>query len=118
MNQQRELVIDVHGMTCDHCERTVSNALRSVLGVQDVLEVSHASALARVAAGPEATAERIEHAVARAGYQAQVRKETATATPAVFTRREGDFDVIIVGGGSAGFAAAIKGSELGARIAL
>jgi copper chaperone CopZ len=60
MNQQRELVIDVHGMTCDHCERTVSNALRSVRGVQDVLAVSHASALARVAAGPEVTAERDE----------------------------------------------------------
>jgi mercuric reductase len=118
MNQQRELVIDVQGMTCDHCERTVSNALHSVPGVHEVLEVSHAGALARVYAGPEATAERIAHAVARAGYQAQVRKETAPASPAVITHREGDFDVIIVGGGSAGFAAAIRGSELGARIAL
>ena len=116
MNEQRELVIDVHGMTCDHCERTVSNALRSVPGVLDVLEVSHASALARVAAGPEATAERIEHAVAQAGFQAHVRKDPATAAPAVIARR--DFDLIVVGGGSAGFAAAIKGSELGARIAL
>jgi mercuric reductase len=118
MNQQRELVIAVRGMTCDHCERTVSNALRSVPGVLDVREVSHASALARVAAGPEATAEQIEHAVARAGFQAHVRKDTTTAAPAVIARREGNFDLIIVGGGSAGFAAAIKGSELGARIAL
>jgi mercuric reductase len=31
---------------------------------------------------------------------------------------QGDFDLIVVGGGSAGFAAAIKGSEVGARIAL
>jgi len=118
MNQQREVVIDVHGMTCDHCERTVSNALRSVPGVREVLEVSHANALARVAARPEATTERIEHAVARAGFQAHVRKDPATAAPAVIARREGDFDLIVIGGGSAGFAAAIKGSELGARIAL
>ena len=75
MNQQRELVIDVHGMTCDHCERAVSNALRSVPGVHEVLEVSHAGALARVSAGPEATAERIEHAVAGVGYQARVHRK-------------------------------------------
>ena len=29
-----------------------------------------------------------------------------------------DFDVVIIGGGSAGFAAAIKGAELGARVAM
>src|SRR5260370_23318855 len=29
-----------------------------------------------------------------------------------------DFDLLIVGGGSAGFAAAIKGADLGARVAL
>jgi len=32
--------------------------------------------------------------------------------------QHGEFDVAIVGGGSAGFAAAIKGAELGARVAL
>ncbi len=32
--------------------------------------------------------------------------------------QHGEFDIAIVGGGSAGFAAAIKGSELGARVAL
>ncbi len=33
-------------------------------------------------------------------------------------RASGNFDLLVVGGGSAGFAAAIKGSELGARVAL
>src|SRR5712692_8100567 len=46
------------------------------------------------------------------------QRELATAAPAVITRRERDFDVLIIGGGSAGFAAAIRGSELGARSAL
>jgi len=32
--------------------------------------------------------------------------------------QHGEFDIAIVGGGSAGFAAAIKGAELGARVAL
>ncbi len=118
MNQPREVVLDVRGMMCDHCKRTVSNALRSVPGVEDVLEVSHARALARVTAGPQVTAAAIEHAVTRAGFQADVHKNPAAAAPAAMARREGDFDFIVIGGGSAGFAAAIKGAELGARIAL
>ncbi|MBA3893694.1 MAG: mercury(II) reductase [Gemmatimonadales bacterium] len=118
MRQHRELVIDVRGMTCDHCARAVSEALRSVPGVEDVLEVSHAGGSARVFAGPDATAERIEQALARAGFQARVRHEAPAGAPAVIARPASDFDLIIVGGGSAGFAAAIRGSELGARIAL
>ena len=34
------------------------------------------------------------------------------------TARRGEFDLVIVGGGSAGFAAAIKAAELGAGVAL
>ena len=34
------------------------------------------------------------------------------------SRGDGDFDLLIVGGGSAGFGAAIKGAELGARVAM
>lgn len=38
--------------------------------------------------------------------------------PAVIHGSAADFDLLIVGGGSAGFAAAIKGAELGARVGL
>lgn len=51
-------------MTCDHREHTVAKALESVPGVQEVLEVTHAGASARIMAGSEATAARIESAVA------------------------------------------------------
>jgi mercuric reductase len=119
MTNVRELSIDVRSMTCDHCERTVAKALQSVPGVEAVLEVSYAGAAARVKAGPEATAERIESAVAKAGYQARVRAEQqAAGGRAVISRPGGEFDLAIVGGGSAGFAAAIKGAELGARVAM
>ena len=63
-----EIIFSVEGMTCDHCERTVAKALRSVPGVETVLEVSHANAEARVVVGPDATAERVEQAVEKAGY--------------------------------------------------
>lgn len=73
MKDAREVTLDVRGMTCEHCERAVAKALRSVPGVQGVLEVSHAGAFARVVAGPEATAAGLESSVAKAGYQARVR---------------------------------------------
>lgn len=119
MNEARELTIDVGGMTCDNCERSVTQALRSVPGIQQVLEVSHADARARVVAGPEASAERIEGAVAKAGYRARVQEQSnGSEAPPVMTSRGGKFDLLIVGGGSAGFAAAIKAADLGARVAM
>src|SRR5947209_9928809 len=106
-------------MTCDHCERSVTKALQSVSGVREVLEVSHADAEARVLAGPEATADRIERAVAQAGYGARVKEQSKGAdVPAEIRKTGGEFDLLIVGGGSAGFAAAIKAADLGARVAM
>jgi mercuric reductase len=119
MNDRHEITIEVRGMTCDHCERTVAAALLSISGVQEVLRISHAGAFARVTATPEATPARIERAVAKAGYSARVRVERqAPSAPAVISRGGGAFDLAIVGGGSAGFAAAIKAAELGARVAM
>lgn len=118
MAPPHELTIDVTGMTCEHCERAVASALRSVPGVQDVLEVSHARALARITAGPEVTSQVIEATVANAGYGARVREAPIGAGPAIIHESAADFDLLIVGGGSAGFAAAIKGADLGARVGL
>ncbi len=119
MSDARELTIEVAGMTCDHCERSVANALQSVPGVQQVLEVSHARASARVMAGPEATADRIESAVGQAGYHARVKgQRRGSGAPGVTARRGTEFDLVVVGGGSAGFAAAIKAADLGARVAM
>ena len=73
MSDPREVTIEVGGMTCDHCERSVATALESVPGITKVHQVSHAEGSARVAAGPEATAERIEAAVVKAGYRAHVK---------------------------------------------
>ncbi len=119
MNDGRELTIEVRGMTCDHCERSVTKALQSVRGIEQVLEVSHAEAIARVVAGPEATPEGIERAVAKAGYRAHVKEQPrGSYSPAVVPGRGREFDLVIVGGGSAGFAAAIKAADLGARVAM
>jgi mercuric reductase len=119
VNDARELTIDVAGMTCDHCERFVAKALQAVPGVHQVLEVSHAEASARVMAGPEATAERIESAVEKAGYRARVKNQPkGSGAPRSIASGSAEFDLAIVGGGSAGFAAAIKAADLGARVAM
>ncbi len=44
------------------------------------------------------------------------RSDQEAITP--ISRGDGDFDLVIIGGGSAGFGAAIKGAELGARVAM
>ena len=75
MKETHEVTVEVQGMTCDHCERTVAKALQSVPGVTDILEVSHTKGEARVIAGEQASRDRIEGAVQRAGYRAQVRED-------------------------------------------
>ncbi|MBI3983308.1 MAG: mercury(II) reductase [Gemmatimonadetes bacterium] len=118
MTAAREISLEIRGMTCDHCERTVAKALRSVPGVEKVVAVSYAEGSARISASPEATPERIAQAVEQAGYGARVRDEAAVRAPEVAAHGAGDYDLLVLGGGSAGFAAAIKGAELGARVAL
>src|SRR5712691_9300389 len=46
------------------------------------------------------------------------RRRPVTEAPTGIPRGGGEFDFLVVGGGSAGFAAAIKGADLGARVAL
>jgi len=114
----RELKIEVRGMTCDHCERSVAKALESVPGITEVRQVSYADGLARVAAGAGASAVRVQEAVAKAGYWARVKAQPVIGSPAIVGQNGAEFGLVIVGGGSAAFAAAIKGAELGARVGM
>lgn len=75
MKDMHEISVEVRGMTCDHCERMVAKALQSVPGVTEVLEVSHKTGEARIVAGEQASRDRIEGAVQRAGYRARVRED-------------------------------------------
>lgn len=122
---QRIITLEVRGMTCDHCERTVAEALRRVPGVERVFGVSYRSGEARVVAAAGVTPEALEGAVMQAGYEARVKQEIGArektgesgAAPH-FRGGRAEFDLVVVGGGSAGFAAAIKAAELGARVAM
>ena len=69
---------------------------------------------------PEYYIKRLEGTgtVEQAGEWAPAREASDRGTITALSRGDGDFDLFIVGGGSAAFAAAIRGAELGARVAM
>lgn len=119
MSELNEFELTVQGMTCDSCARHVVEALRGVDGVQQADVPGWQSGRATVVAGSEVAAEALTAAVGQAGYAAAVRSRQAAGAPRPDPARgDGSFDLLVIGGGSAGFAAAIKGAELGYKVAL
>ncbi len=113
MKTQR-IELEIQGMTCDSCAVHVEKALRSVPGVEAVGVPGWESGRARVVAAPGVAPADLERAVAQAGYRA---RPVAAPQPRPSVPASG-MHLMVIGGGSAGFAAAIKGAELGARVTL
>lgn len=118
MAPRSQVVLRVEGMTCDGCARHVARALSEVRGVLESQVASWRAGQATVLV-EDVDDEALVQAVERAGYRAVV----AARRPAEGDRRfggegRGDWDLMVIGAGSAGFAAAIKAAELGARVAL
>jgi copper chaperone len=63
--------LEIQGMSCMHCVKAVTDALRSVPGVEGTPEVRLEDATASVQGTPDAVA--VVAAVSAAGYQARVR---------------------------------------------
>jgi len=106
-------------MTCDGCASHVRKALQRLAGVESVEVPGWRSGRATVLAGAEVTDEALSRAVEAAGYRAQVRERRTVEGERHFPAEAGaDYDLMVIGGGSAGFAAAIKGAELGAKVAI
>jgi mercuric reductase len=122
------------GMTCLECAQNLEKALRSVSGVENA-EVSYPNKSGTVEASDEVSEDELLRVVEQTGYRAEVvggdsggaataeRLRAPVRTPAS-TSEEGaedggfDYDLLIIGTGGAGTAAAIRGSELGARVAI
>ncbi len=131
--------LEIDGMTCLNCARTVEHALGAIPGVE-AASVSYATRRATVRGDGRVTPDALREAVAQAGYQARVSGEgtrvaTRSPTPALPGPRAGSkahapgsgsgradapdqFDLLIVGTGGAGMAAAIRASELGRSAAI
>jgi mercuric reductase len=120
-NPITQIELDVRGMTCDSCALHVTNTLKSVSGVGNAAIPGWESGKATVFASPELNLDALTAAVAKAGYSASVRETNSLSVePEIkFTLQEvQDFDLMIIGGGSAGSAAAIKASELGFSVGI
>jgi mercuric reductase len=119
MADRQHVTLRIEGMTCDGCARHVQAALASVPGVESAEVGDWKEGSAAVATGPDVSEGDLSSAVERAGYRAIVESKTALRPEArVPTGHDSEFDLVVIGGGSAAFAAAIKGTELGARVAV
>jgi mercuric reductase len=123
MSQPKELDFEVQGMTCDSCVTHVERALESVPGVVNASVPGWKSGQAKVILSSPVSEDALAEAVDQAGYRAKFKEsqhveEISDPTPGNGRRGDGQFDLMVIGGGSAGFAAAIKGAELGYKVAL
>ncbi len=118
MADRVQSTLEVQGMTCDGCASHVEKALRGVAGVYDAKVPSWRAARATVVAGAGVADQTLERAIEKAGYRAQVRERRPVRAGQRFASGGEAYDLMIVGGGSAAFAAAIKAADLGARVGL
>lgn len=117
MPERKNFVIE--GMTCEYCEVKLKAALQSVPGVV-TSEASFAERRAMVEVDDTVTDDVLVAAIRRKGYRA--RRDPGGSV----LGRDGDpdplgstsFDLVIIGSGGAAFGAALKASELGARVAM
>lgn len=119
MSRRQQIILQVEGMTCDACAAHVQEALSALEGVGEVQLPSWRDGTAEVLAEAGLADETLVSAVERAGYRAIVRQRRELDEGRNSPRAgQTHYDLAIVGGGSAAFAAAIKGAELGATVAI
>src|SRR5712692_951677 len=108
----------IDGMTCAHCERTIAKALTAAGAHKVEARWRDGTARYEPADLPEAAARA---AVEEAGYKV-ISIDTATARRTgiepIVGSTDHHYDLLVIGSGSAAFAAAITGSEAGARVVL
>ncbi|MDK1082315.1 MAG: mercury(II) reductase [Anaerolineae bacterium] len=125
MAKTKKLELDVRGMTCDTCPDHVERALKKVAGVESVEIPGWRSNKATVVVDSEVAEADLSASVQRAGYQATVKTSSIiegslekSGSGSTNGRGGNDFDLLVIGAGSAGFAAAIKGNDLGFKVGL
>ncbi len=109
--------VTIQGMHCDHCEVTVGAALERA-GLSQI-DIDWRRGEAVGLAGSGFSVEAATEEVAKLGYSV-VEVAAGASAEAAATEVAGDdeFDLLIIGSGSAAFAAAIKARDLGARVGI
>lgn len=109
----KTLDFQVTGMTCDHCASSLEAALIAVPGTKKVA-VSFPESHASVETDADVAAASVIEAIRAKGFDAHLRdKRTASVNTGGVALK-----VIIIGSGSASFAAALKAIEEGATVTI
>lgn len=117
------LDFQITGMTCDHCASTLQQALGQVRGVRSAT-VSYPARQATVALDAVVQAETLINAIRAKGFDATLQsaavKEPAfsVAPPTSVPGAGAALKVVIIGSGSASFAAALRAAEEGATVTI
>ena len=99
---------EISGMTCDGCARTIEKVVRREEGIVEA-RVSYREKVGTFSFDPEkGSAEKITESINATGHY-----RVAGEIPEEDGKEPEVFDLIIIGGGSAAFAAAIRADELG-----
>lgn len=111
--------LNIGGMTCDHCASTLEAALTKVAGV-DKVSVSYAEKLAQITVKPETdlNIETLIKTVQATGYSAQLDDTQSPALPVTVKSHNKPLNIVIIGSGSAAFAAALEAKDLGAQVTM
>jgi mercuric reductase len=105
--KEQILKVSISGMTCDGCARTVANQFDGKVGVLGK-SVSYPDEQAEITFNPEKiTKDEIIDTINKTAHY-QVTGEIGTSEDG-----QNQYSIVIIGGGSTAFAAAIRASELG-----
>lgn len=107
--------LEIKGMTCDDCERHVKGALERA-GAQHV-GVDWRRGRGEITAGGPAV-EELNRALAGTKYSVERVIEPGDASPGDSEPGSRDYELAVIGSGSAAFAAAIRARDLDARVLL
>jgi mercuric reductase len=105
---------EVAGMTCDACARHVAAAVQASGGSE--AEVVWQGGTATFAAA-EVDEQGLSEAVSEAGYELRSVRRVGRLE-VLRSGGDAEFDLAVIGAGSAAFAAAIKATEAGARVVM
>jgi len=119
MSEKMQFELDVKGMTCDGCARHVTDALKSVDGVEEAVVEDWKSGKTNVVTDTKVEEKKLLKAVKKAGYKASILDiNKSNGGSSHFSGNGKNKHLVIIGGGSAAFAATIQARELGARVTM
>ena len=117
MTDKTRYQMAIEGMTCTDCEGHVTHALEGI-GASDV-HANFRRGEATFWASPDVAFNQARGAVETDGYHSRgVREVRDPVVKKVTPDAETDYDLVVIGSGSAAFAAAIEARGAGARVAM